>query len=122
MELDDVRRIALALPEATEEPHFDLGSFRVRGRIFATVPPGGGALRIFVAEEETLALVAGAPDVYAELRWGRRLSGVEVRLAAADPAEVGELLRDAYRRKAPKSLAATLDQDGVDRSGPDGSR
>lgn len=32
--LAEVRRFALALPEATEAPHFDYASFRVRGKIF----------------------------------------------------------------------------------------
>ena len=109
MDVDQARRLALALPEATEQPHFELTSFRVRGKIFATVPPGEEQLRIFVEEAQTRALVAEAPDVYAELWWGRRLSGVEVRLTRADPGEVAELLEDAYRRKAPKALQAHLD-------------
>jgi hypothetical protein len=34
-----VRQFALALPGAIEEPHFDMASFRVRGKIFVTAPP-----------------------------------------------------------------------------------
>jgi len=34
-----VRQFALAMPEASEAPHFDMTSFRVRGKIFATMPP-----------------------------------------------------------------------------------
>lgn len=48
-EPEQARRFALSLPEATEEPHFDKASFRVRGRIFATVPPDGQHLHVFVA-------------------------------------------------------------------------
>ncbi|MGH3621598.1 MAG: hypothetical protein ACRDQ5_07385 [Sciscionella sp.] len=36
--VEDARRFALSLPEATEQPHFEMSSFRVRGKIFATVP------------------------------------------------------------------------------------
>jgi hypothetical protein len=36
-----VRRLALSLPETTEEPHHDMTSFRVGGKIFATVTPRG---------------------------------------------------------------------------------
>lgn len=31
-----LRKLALKLPDTTEEPHFDMPSFRVRGKIFAT--------------------------------------------------------------------------------------
>jgi hypothetical protein len=43
-ELAEARRFALSLPEVTEEPHFDMSSFRVRGKIFVTVPPDGTRL------------------------------------------------------------------------------
>jgi len=33
----DFRRLALALPEATESAHMDHPDFRVRGKIFATL-------------------------------------------------------------------------------------
>jgi hypothetical protein len=36
--LAQARKIALALPEATEQDHHGALSFRVRGKIFATVP------------------------------------------------------------------------------------
>ena len=42
--LNDARRIAMSLPEVTEEPHFEYTSFRVKGKIFATAPPDGANL------------------------------------------------------------------------------
>lgn len=103
MTLDEVRRYALSLAEATEQPHFDYTSFRV-GKIFATAPPDGEHLHVFVDENEAKAAVAENPDVFSELWWGKRLMGVRVRLAAADPAVVRELLEEAWRNKAPKRL------------------
>jgi hypothetical protein len=107
--LDEVRRFALGLPEATEEPHFDMSSFRVRKKIFATVPPEGGLLHVFVDESETLAAVAENPRVFEELRWGARLAGVRVHLRSASKARVHELLEESWRRKAPKRLVAAFD-------------
>lgn len=52
LKIGQARRFALSLPEVTEEPHFDKSSFRVRGKIFATVPPGGRHLHVFVDEEQ----------------------------------------------------------------------
>jgi hypothetical protein len=36
MTINDFRKMALGLPETAEMPHFDLISFRVKGKIFAT--------------------------------------------------------------------------------------
>lgn len=41
MKVVQVRRFALSLREVVEAPHFDYASFRVRGKIFAAVPPDG---------------------------------------------------------------------------------
>ena len=109
MELDAVRHWALSLPEATEEPHFDMSSFRIGGKIFATVAPEGSTLNVFVDESEIRAFVAASPSVFEELWWGRKLRGVRVNLSAASEAEVFELLEGAWRRKAPKRLIAARD-------------
>ncbi len=100
------RAFALSLPGAAEEPHFELASFRVRGKIFATVPPGGDLLHVFVGEAEVAACVAENPAAFEPLRWGQRIRGLRVRLAALPPARVAELLDDAWRRKAPGRLLA----------------
>jgi hypothetical protein len=107
--LDDARRVALSLPEAAEQDHHGRGSFRVRGKIFATAPADEAHLHVFVDESETAAAVTDAPAWCAELRWGKKLSGVRVTLAAADPDRVAELLEDSYRRRAPKQLIAQLE-------------
>ena len=69
MKLQLARQFALSLPETTEEPHFEYSSFRVRGKIFATVPPDGAALHIFVDEDQRAPLVAAYPDVFMSLHW-----------------------------------------------------
>jgi hypothetical protein len=100
----EVRRFALSLPEATEEPHFHLSSFRVRGKIFATVPPGEEHLHIFVDEQELELALAVNPKANEKLWWGKRVAGLRVALAAAQLAEVKYLLQSAWQRKAPKKL------------------
>ena len=57
VKLEEVRKVALALPHTTEEPHHNFGSFRVRGKIFVTIPPGDELLHIFLpVEQRELAL------------------------------------------------------------------
>jgi hypothetical protein len=105
-DLERVRRFALSLPGATEEPHFDMTSFRVRGKIFATVPPDGDHLHVFVDEGETEAAVSEDPAAFEPLLWGQKRRGVRVSLATAPDDRVEELIEEAWRRRAPARLAA----------------
>ena len=109
MRLEDARRFALSLPETTEEPHFDMSSYRVRGKIFATVPPDQKHLRIFVGPDEVHAAVSEFPRAFEELWWGKELSGVGVNLHAARRDVVCELLESAWRRRAPKTVLKAFD-------------
>ena len=109
MRIDDVRAFALALPEAHEEPHFDLSSFRIGKKVFATVTPDERHLRIFAGEDDVHAAVAEHPASCSVLMWGAKLSGVEVLLSKAKRSLVEELLVEAWRRKAPKKLVAAYD-------------
>jgi hypothetical protein len=107
--LEEARRLCLSLPEASEQPHFDMSSFRVRGKIFATVSPDEAHLNVFVDETDTRAAVSEDPAAYDELWWGKQLRGVRVNLAAADAARAFELVEESWRRKAPKRLIAAHD-------------
>jgi hypothetical protein len=107
------RDFALSLPETTEEPHFEKSSFRVRGKIFCTVPEGQRHLHLQVDPAERRALIEGNPAAYEEVVWGARVVDDHVRvvLAHADRAEVCELLEDAWRCKAPKRVVQAYDAD-----------
>lgn len=102
--LEEVRAFALALPEVTEEPHFEKASFRVRGKIFATMPQGGAYLHVFVDEWAVQSCVTEDPAAYEELTWGGRLAGLRINLGMAQAQPVLELVEEAWRRKAPKRL------------------
>jgi hypothetical protein len=103
------RKLALSLPETTEQPHFEMWSFRVQGKIFATLPPDGRHLHIFVDDDAVRAIVGRDPAAFEELWWGKKLAGVRVNLSAARPAAVRDLLDASWRRKAPKRLVAAVD-------------
>ena len=106
MNVEQVRRIALALPSVSEEPHFEYVSFRIGGKIFATLPPDGQHLHVFVDEEQRQVALALEPDVTERLHWGKRVVGLRLRLAPAKPLLVKRLLEQAWSRKAPKRLLA----------------
>jgi hypothetical protein len=104
MKLAEVRRYALSMPAAHEEPHFNYSSFRVNGKIFATVPPGDEILNIFVAEEQRERALAVDPEFIEKLPWGKQIVGLRISLANAKPKVVKQLLFQAWARKAPKNL------------------
>jgi hypothetical protein len=101
--IDDVRQFALSLPEVTEQDHHGMPSFRVRNRIFATVPDDGH-VRVMAPEEEILGAVEQDPSACAPFYWGKRLACVVVTTAAADREQLHGLLEDAYLHKAPRAL------------------
>ncbi len=103
----EARRIALSLPEATEEDHFGMPSFRVMKKIFATVPDAK-SIRVMLGPEEVSAAIGTNPRAFEELWWGKQLAGITVHLARADRRQVADLLGEAWRRKAPKTLARTF--------------
>jgi hypothetical protein len=105
MNVREVRRLALSLPEATEEPHFHLSSFRVKGKIFATVAPDGSYLNVFCDDEQREVMVTVDPKTYESLKWGK-IAYLHVHLVAAKARDVKTLLRAAWERKAPKKLLA----------------
>jgi len=103
------RAFALSLPGASEAPHHDMSSFRVNGKIFATVPPGEEYLHVFVDETETEASVAEDPVAFAPLLWGNQPRGLRINLAAVDATRLAELIEESWGRKAPARLLAERD-------------
>jgi hypothetical protein len=99
-----VRKFALSLPETTEEPHFESSSFRVRGKIFVTVPPDGLHLHLFVTEEMREQALALHPECLEKLWWGKSVRGLRARLEEAPIAVLKPLVRAAWENKAPKAL------------------
>lgn len=96
--VDQARTLALGLPEALEQDHHGRPSFRVHGRIFATLWDEDH-INVMVDEPRILTAVQSDPGVCAEVWWGKRRAAVRVTLSAANSALLGELLEDAWERK-----------------------
>jgi len=97
-----VRELALALPEATEAPHFQRTSFRVRGKIFATAE--AEYLHVFVDEQARSQALALHPGFIEKLPWGAKIVGLRIHLPSAKEKVVAGLIEQAWRAKAPKAL------------------
>ncbi len=105
MKLEEIRKVAMALPEVTEAPHHNFGSFRVAGKIFVTMPPDGEFVHVFVGEEDRETILALYPEWAEKLMWGKRALGLRIALRKADAKVVLPLVRKAWENKAPPSLA-----------------
>ena len=92
----------MSLEAVTEEPHHNYSSFRVRGKIFATIPPEEEFIHVFVAEEDREPALAMYPDFIEKLLWGAKVVGLRVSLATAKPAVVKSLLAKAYETRVQK--------------------
>ncbi len=123
---DDVRRIALALPEVSEQASRDLASWRVRDKGFVWERPlrpadvralGDDAPtgEILGARVEHLgakeALLADDPDVFFTTPHFDGYPAVLVRLETITPEDLEEVIVEAWLARAPKRIA----QDYVDR-------
>lgn len=108
---DDVRRIALELPESYEQPHRRAPAFWVHRRIFCLFPRAamamweGAGLVIKLEREDQLNLLAGHPGVLAPAGAYSHHGWTAVNLAQADDALMRMLLRLAWTHVAPKRLS-----------------
>jgi hypothetical protein len=117
---DDVRRIALALPETSERPSHGNASWRVRDKPFVWErplrpadlralgddAPGGpilGARVEHVGAKE--ALLADDPGVYFTTPHFDGYPAILVRLDAIGPEELEEVIVEAWLVQAPRRLA-----------------
>ena len=107
---DEVRTLALALPEAEETTSYRSPAFAVRGKTFAGVSRHEGAIWTRCDRDERPLLVASNPDAY---RLTPHFEGAPafllIWLEHATAAGVRERLVDAWLIQAPKRLAAQHD-------------
>jgi hypothetical protein len=106
---DDFRRLALALPEATESAHMDHPDFRVGGKIFATLRyPSKGWAMVKLPSNEQEAFMKVAPEVFAPIKgaWGRR-GATNLNLKTSTIKIARDALAAAWRNCAPKRLLRT---------------
>lgn len=106
----DVRRVALSLPHTTERPSYGTPGFRVKDKLFARLREEGDVLALFVAgEADKQGLIDSEPAKFFTTAHYDGYPMVLVRLGAVDVEELTELLTDAWRLRAPKSVVGELE-------------
>ena len=107
--VDDVRRLALGLPDAVEGSRFGTPGFYVKRNLFARVRSDGQTLVVKVDMGERDLLIGAEPEIFFVTDYHRDHPNVLVRLAAIDEDELREVLTDSWRSVAPKRLLAAFD-------------
>jgi len=103
--VDDIRGLALALPEAVEADHHGIPSFRVAGKIFCTIHLDRPRMMVKLDPEDQRNLAEAHPGVVEPVPgyWGRKGSTF-VAYQRADAALIATLLRMAWTNVAPARL------------------
>jgi len=114
-----LREICLALPEAHEAEAWGEPTFRVRNKLFAmhasaNTHHGAGREAVWIAANHVSQdmVTRAKPDRYFSPPYVGPSGWIGAWLDRNPPwGEIAELLRDGYRLKAPKRLAARLDDE-----------
>jgi hypothetical protein len=95
LDADDVRRIALSLPETVEKQRWNHPTFDVAGRMFVTVPDDQTSFAVRCPRLERDELIAAEPEKF----WVPPHEGAD---------ELYDILLDSWKQAAPAGL--TVDQ------------
>lgn len=112
---DTFRQLALSLPEAIEQPHFEKHLFRVKKKIFATLDPGNhqACLKLSAVDQSVFsgfdpAIIYPVPN-----KWGSQ--GWTLIDLTKVPAEMlVDALTTAYCQIAPPKLASLVRPKEID--------
>ncbi|PQJ10259.1 hypothetical protein CJD36_016370 [Flavipsychrobacter stenotrophus] len=103
------RNIALSLPEAEEQPHFEQTSFRVKKKIFATLNMVENRACLKFSELDQSAFCSFDRDVIYPVpnKWGKQ-GWTLINLALIKKEMLQDALETAYCTVAPKKLAQPI--------------
>jgi hypothetical protein len=102
---ETVREVALGLPEVEESTSYGTPAFKVRGKLFVRLKEDGESIVVRIDEADRALRLRGDPsafyitDHYVNYPW------ILVRLSAVAQDDLADLLRDAWRLRAPGRLA-----------------
>lgn len=111
---DDIRRLALALPGASERASFGgRPSWRTAARMFAWLREDPEALVVWVGSvEDKQALIASDPGTFFTTSHYDGHPMVLVHLDAVDEQQAAELLVESWILRAPRSLTREVTDRG----------
>ena len=111
--IDMLRKVALSFPEATEEPHFEKTSFRVKKKIFATFDGANNIACIKLSEiDQDVFSLSDSTIIYpVPNKWGKQ-GWTLIDMGKVRPEQFIDALTTAYCEVAPKKLSLQVRPDG----------
>ncbi|WP_229698878.1 MmcQ/YjbR family DNA-binding protein [Wenjunlia tyrosinilytica] len=105
IDAEDIRRIALSLPETEEKEAWSMPTFRVAGKMYITVPDDETSFAVRCPRHERTELIAAEPEKFWVPPHEAGSAWVRVRLAALeDLEELRDILVDSWKQAAPERL------------------
>jgi hypothetical protein len=109
---DDVRRVALSLPQTSERTYNRLPAFQVGRTMFVRIHEIPDVLMVGCADlQERAELLAAEPLKFFITPHYEGYPAALVRLGEVDLDELTELVTESWRLRAPKRLLAAWDAD-----------
>jgi hypothetical protein len=112
MTIDELRAFCLSLPGTHEKETWGDAeragdvTFRVKDKIYLITGLEGGSASIRTDRAQQTDLIAAFPDAISSAPYVGRFGWVNVRLDALDVGILEDIIRSAWRRTAPKAVAA----------------
>lgn len=107
--IETLRKLALSFPETVELPHFDLTSFRVKKKIFATFSPEKQRAMLKLSQVDQSVFCSFDNNIIYPVPggWGKK-GCTYFELKKIKKAMLEDALIQAYCHVAPKSLAEKM--------------
>ena len=107
---EQFRKRTLSFPDASEEPHFEKTSFRVRKKIFATMSPEKAevVLKLSLLEQTVFTDASNGAIYPVANKWGQQ-GWTVVLLKKVKTGMLQDALTCSYRCVAPKKLGELVE-------------
>ena len=99
--VNQVRKIAISLPQTVELDHHGIPSFRIHGKIFATLWDLTH-LNVMLPPLRILEVVKENPKFCSAFWWGRQIRCIQIDISKANRTFVKALLNEAWVYKKTK--------------------
>ena len=109
VDLDTLREIALAFPGTEESTSYGTPSFKVKKKLFARLHQDDESVVVKIDFQDREVWMEEDPDTFFITDHYLNYPMMQVRLSRVKPAEIAELLEEAWRRAAPRGLIKEFD-------------